>query len=77
MLARNCVADVIVVALVGERRDAHFYVCGPGPYMDVVEAALEELRAKKAGMAPDDYDAALEKLLLELAQIDRRVRSKS
>jgi len=31
------------VALVGERTDAHFYVCGPGPYMDVVEAALESL----------------------------------
>lgn len=31
------------VALVGARRDAHFYVCGPGPYMDVVEAALERI----------------------------------
>jgi ferredoxin-NADP reductase len=27
--------------LVGERADAHFYVCGPGPYMDTVEAGLE------------------------------------
>jgi ferredoxin-NADP reductase len=25
---------------VGERTDAHVYVCGPGPYMDVVEAGL-------------------------------------
>jgi len=31
------------VALVGERRDAHFYVCGPGPYMDVAEAALQRV----------------------------------
>ncbi|MBM3658648.1 MAG: ferredoxin--NADP reductase [Actinobacteria bacterium] len=31
------------VALVGDRTDAHFYVCGPGPYMDVVEAALERI----------------------------------
>ena len=30
-------------ALVGGRADAHFYVCGPGPYMDVVEAGLETL----------------------------------
>ncbi|MFA5883265.1 MAG: ferredoxin--NADP reductase [Acidimicrobiia bacterium] len=30
-------------ALVGDRTDAHFYVCGPGPYMDVVEAGLETL----------------------------------
>jgi 3-ketosteroid 9alpha-monooxygenase subunit B len=27
-------------ALVGERTDADFYVCGPGPYMDTVEAGL-------------------------------------
>jgi len=35
-------------ALVGDRRDAHFYVCGPGPYMDVVEAALESLGVRPA-----------------------------
>jgi ferredoxin len=28
------------VALVGDRAHADFYVCGPGPYMDVVEDAL-------------------------------------
>ena len=28
-------------SLVGGRVDAHFYVCGPPPYMDVVEAGLE------------------------------------
>jgi 3-ketosteroid 9alpha-monooxygenase subunit B len=30
-------------AFVGSRTDADFYVCGPGPYMDVVEAGLESL----------------------------------
>ncbi|MFM8303232.1 MAG: 2Fe-2S iron-sulfur cluster-binding protein [Actinomycetota bacterium] len=35
-------------ALVGDRRDAHFYVCGPGPYMDVVEVALESLGVRPA-----------------------------
>lgn len=30
-------------ALVGERARAHFYVCGPGPYMDVVEAGLAQV----------------------------------
>ena len=35
-------------ALVGGRTDAHFYVCGPGPYMDVVEAGLEMLGVKPA-----------------------------
>lgn len=28
-------------ALVGDRTHADFYVCGPGPYMEVVEAGLE------------------------------------
>jgi ferredoxin-NADP reductase len=36
------------VALVGDRADAHFYVCGPGPYMDVVESALESLGVRPA-----------------------------
>jgi len=34
-------------ALVGERVDADFYLCGPGPYMDTVEAGLSTL-----GVAP-------------------------
>lgn len=42
-----------------------------------LDAQLEELKARKPGMAPDDYDRALEKLLLEIAQIDRQIRSRS
>ena len=42
-----------------------------------LESDLEELRARKSAMLPDEYDAALEKILLEIAQIDRRVRAKS
>ncbi len=38
---------------------------------------LEELRARKNTMAPDDYERGLETLLLELARIDRALRSKS
>ena len=34
-------------ALVGAAHDADFYVCGPGPYMDVVESALA-----KVGVSP-------------------------
>lgn len=34
--------------LVGDRVDAHFYVCGPGPYMDVVEAGLEIVGVKRS-----------------------------
>lgn len=32
-----------VVQEVGSRTDADFYVCGPGPFMDVVEQGLESL----------------------------------
>ena len=42
-----------------------------------LETELEALRARKPTMMPDEYEAALEKILLEIAQIDRRVRSKS
>lgn len=31
-------------ALIGERTQADFYVCGPGPYMQIVESALDRLR---------------------------------
>jgi hypothetical protein len=42
-----------------------------------LENELEGLRARKPTMDPDEYEAALEKILIEIAQIDRRVRSKS
>ncbi|MDG2333418.1 MAG: ferredoxin--NADP reductase [Myxococcota bacterium] len=29
-------------AVIAEQRNADFYICGPGPFMDVVEAALAE-----------------------------------
>jgi ferredoxin-NADP reductase len=35
-------------ALVGDRAHADFYVCGPTPYMDVVEAALALLHVEPA-----------------------------
>ncbi|HUS22154.1 MAG TPA: hypothetical protein VMZ66_09115, partial [Aeromicrobium sp.] len=38
---------------------------------------LEELRARKETLLPEDYENALEKILLELARIDRQLRSKS
>jgi hypothetical protein len=42
-----------------------------------LENELEALRARKPTMDPDEYETALEKILIEIAQIDRRVRSKS
>jgi hypothetical protein len=42
-----------------------------------LETALEELKAKKAAMPPDQYDAELEKLVLEIARVSAQIRSKS
>jgi hypothetical protein len=42
-----------------------------------VESELERLRANKTNLSADEYDAALERLLLELARIDRQLRSRS
>lgn len=42
-----------------------------------VESELEQLRANKTNLGADEYDAALERLLLELARIDRQLRSRS
>jgi hypothetical protein len=42
-----------------------------------VQSQLEQLRARKPNLPPEDYEAELEKLLLELARIDRQIRSRS
>jgi hypothetical protein len=42
-----------------------------------VEAQIEALKAKRASMPPDVYQAEVERLLLELARISAELRSKS
>jgi 3-ketosteroid 9alpha-monooxygenase subunit B len=42
---RGFLDAVACEALIGERAHADFYVCGPGPYMDVVEEALAAVGA--------------------------------
>jgi len=42
-----------------------------------IERALAELKAKKEGMAPDQYDAELERILTELARVSSQIRAKS
>jgi hypothetical protein len=42
-----------------------------------VYSQVEQLRARKPNMLPTDYEIELEKLLLELARIDRQIRSRS
>jgi hypothetical protein len=42
-----------------------------------VQAQLDALQARKAGMPAAAYDAELERLLLDLARIDREIRSRN
>jgi hypothetical protein len=42
-----------------------------------LQILIEELRARKPNLSPDDYEVELEKLLLELARVDRRIRNRS
>jgi hypothetical protein len=42
-----------------------------------LESALDLLRASKSNVPSDQYEAELEKLLLELARLDRQIRTRS
>jgi len=42
-----------------------------------LERQLEELKARKESTPPDQYDAELEKLLVEIARISQQLRAKS
>jgi hypothetical protein len=42
-----------------------------------LESSVERLRMNKPGLAPDQYERELENLLLEMARIDRLIRSRS
>ena len=42
-----------------------------------LEAELEELKAKKEALATEDYEAQLERILVELARVSRQIRARS
>ena len=42
-----------------------------------LESQLEELKARKEHMPEDQYDAELEKILIEIARIGAQLRAKS
>jgi hypothetical protein len=42
-----------------------------------LEAQLEELKAKKDSLAAEDYEAQLERILVELSRVSRQIRSRS
>ena len=42
-----------------------------------LEAAIDDLRASKTTLTPEQYELQLEKLLLELAQLERQIRAKT
>ena len=56
-------ADAGLAALLRERAD--------------VQARIERLRAAKADIPPDQYERELEALLVDLARLERQIRSKS
>jgi hypothetical protein len=41
-----------------------------------LEAAIERLRINKPSMPADQYESQLERLLLELSQLDRQIRAR-
>ena len=41
------------------------------------EAQIEDLKARRSLMSPEQYDAQLEKMLLELARLSQQIRTKS
>jgi hypothetical protein len=42
-----------------------------------LEAQIEELKGRKASLPPDQYEAELERLVLELARVTQQIRTKS
>ena len=42
-----------------------------------LEAQIDALKARKDSLPPEEYDAQLEKLLLELARVAQQIRTKS
>jgi len=42
-----------------------------------LEAQLEELKSKKESLATEDYEAQLERILVELARVSRQIRQRS
>lgn len=42
-----------------------------------LQSLIEQLRARKPNLAPEQYETELEKLLLELARVDRGIRNRS
>ena len=75
-------------ALVGDRTDADFYVCGPAPYMDAVEAGLARRgvapsqlfieRFELAGGAPSPTESSdTESLVIRLNRRKHSIRYQS
>ena len=47
-------------ALAGERTQADFYICGPAPYMDVVQAGLERRRVNPSQLFIERFEIPAE-----------------
>jgi ferredoxin-NADP reductase len=87
---RGFLDAVQCAAFVGEDTDADFYICGPAPYMDVVEAGLSTLdvpqkqvfieRFELPAAAPPDVapaEASTESVVIKLASAEQTVKYQS
>jgi 3-ketosteroid 9alpha-monooxygenase subunit B len=71
-------------ALVGDRTQADFYVCGPGPYMKVVDAALDQRGIDRGRLfierfelpdePPASVESATESIVIRLERRKHRLR---
>jgi hypothetical protein len=61
--AAAATGDVALAALLKQRND--------------LESQLEMVKARKSEMPPEQYDAELERVLVELAKVSRQIRAKS
>ncbi len=48
----------LVVQEIGSRQDADFYICGPGPFMDIVESGLATLGIDEDQIFIERFEAA-------------------
>ena len=68
--------EAACVELIGEQRDADFYVCGPTPFMDTVESALEQVGISPGQLFIERFAAPAEVVALNEASATERVTFK-
>ena len=52
-------------AFVGERQSADFYICGPGPFMDVAETALSQMGVEADRIFIERFESPVDEIVSE------------